>query len=155
VRVAIASDHAGYVLKEDLKRFLKGLGVDVDDLGTSTEAQVDYPDYAALVADAIIAGRADRGVLVCGTGIGMSIAANKIPGIRAALLTDEQSAELSRAHNDANVMAVGGRTTPPAIAHAIVRRFLATPFSGGRHQQRVDKITGLETHPAPTRTDPS
>ena len=155
MRVAIASDHAGFVLKEDLKRFLAELGVRFDDLGPSTDAQVDYPDYAALVADAIVAGRADRGILVCGTGIGMSIAANKVHGIRAALLTDEHAAELSRAHNDANVMAVGGRTTPPAIARAIVRRFLETPFSGGRHAQRVEKIAGLESHPAPTRTDPS
>jgi len=155
VRVAIASDHAGFVLKEDLKRLLAELGVGVDDLGPSTDAPVDYPDFAARVGEAVAAGRADRGILVCGTGIGMSIAANKVPGIRAALLTDEVAARLSREHNNANVMALGGRTTPPATACAIVRVFLSTAFEGGRHQDRVDKITHLESSTGPGRTDPS
>jgi ribose 5-phosphate isomerase B len=153
VRVAIASDHAGFALKEDLKRLLDELRVPYDDLGPATEASVDYPDFAAAVAHAVRDGRADRGVLVCGTGIGMSIAANKIDGIRAALLTDEETARLSREHNDANVMTVGGRTTPPARARAIVRVFLATEFVGGRHARRVGKIASLESSPADTGTD--
>ncbi len=155
MHVAIASDHAGFALKEDLKRFLDELQVPYDDLGPVTDAPVDYPDFAAAVSRAVLDGRAERGILICGTGIGMSIAANKIPGIRAALLTDEQTARLSRQHNNANVMAVGGRVTPPAAARAIVRAFLATAFEGGRHQRRLDRITRLESSPDQTRTDPS
>ena len=155
MHVAIASDHAGFALKEDLKRFLDELQVPYDDLGPVTDAPVDYPDFAAAVSRAVLDGRAERGILICGTGIGMSIAANKIPGIRAALLTDEQTARLSRQHNNANVMAVGGRAPPPAAARAIVRAFLATAFEGGRHQRRLDRITRLESSPDQTRTDPS
>ncbi|MDO8834517.1 MAG: ribose 5-phosphate isomerase B [Vicinamibacterales bacterium] len=155
MHVAIASDHAGFALKEDLKRFLDELQVPYDDLGPSTDAPVDYPDFAAAVSRAVLGGHADRGILICGTGIGMSIAANKIPGIRAALLTDEHAARLSRRHNNANVMAVGGRITTPATARAIVRAFLDTAFEGGRHQQRLDGITRLESSPDQTRTDPS
>lgn len=155
MHVAIASDHAGFALKEDLKRFLDELHVPYDDLGPAADAPVDYPAFAAAVSHAVLDGRADRGILICGTGIGMSIAANKIAGIRAALATDEHLARLSRQHNDANVLALGGRTTAPLTARAIVRAFLETVFEGGRHQRRLDGITRLESSPDQTRTDPS
>jgi ribose 5-phosphate isomerase B len=155
VRVAIGSDHAGFALKEDLKRLLDELQIAYDDLGPPTDAAVDYPEYASAVSHAVIDGRADRGILICGTGVGMSIAANKIAGIRAALLTSVETARLSREHNDANVMALGGRTTTSDVAHAIVRTFLATPFAGGRHALRVAKITRLESCPDQRRTESS
>ncbi len=145
MRVAIGSDHAGFVLKEDLKRFLADEGVPYEDVGTSTDTSVDYPDFAAAVAEAVLGRRADCGVLVCGTGIGMVIAANKIAGIRAALVVDADTARLAREHNDANVITLGGRTTPPATARAAVRAFLAARFQGGRHRRRLDKIARLET----------
>ena len=155
VRLALGSDHAGFVLKEDLKRFLDEQHVAYDDYGTSSDASVDYPDYAATVSRAVVDGRADYGILICGTGIGMAIAANKIPGIRAAVVTDEFTAQLSRQHNNANIVTLGGRTTPPATARAIVRVFLKTAFEGGRHQQRVEKIAKLETSPDQTRPNRS
>jgi ribose 5-phosphate isomerase B len=155
VRVAIASDHAGFALKEDLTRFLGEQQIAFDDFGTSSDASVDYPDFALAVARAVLDGRADRGILICGTGIGMSIAANKVPGIRAALVTDEDTARLSRAHNDANVIALGGRTTRAAAARAMVRTFLATPFAGGRHAARIAKVAQLESCPDQTRTEPT
>jgi glycine hydroxymethyltransferase len=145
VRVVIGSDHAGFVLKEDLKRFLADEGVAYEDVGTSADRSVDYPDFAAAVAEAIRGRRAECGILVCGTGIGMVIAANKIAGIRAALVTDADTARLARAHNDANVITLGGRTTSPATARAAVRAYLAAHFEGGRHRRRIDKITRLET----------
>ena len=111
MRVAIASDHAGFALKQQLVRFLVERHVAFDDLGTTSNVSTDYPDYAAAVGQAVVEGRADRGILICGTGIGMSIAANKVRGIRAALVTDVDAARLSRQHNDANVLALGGRTT--------------------------------------------
>jgi ribose 5-phosphate isomerase B len=155
VHVAIASDHAGFALKEDLKRFLDELRVSYDDLGPAADTPVDYPDFAAAVSQAVLDGRADLGILICGTGIGMSIAANKIAGIRAALATDEHMARLSRQHNDANILALGGRTTASPVARAIVRVFLDTAFEGGRHQRRLDRITRLESSLDQTRTDPS
>ena len=155
MRVAIASDHAGFALKNDLKRFLDELAVPYEDDGPDTDAAVDYPDSAAVVARAVRAGRADRGILICGTGIGMSIAANKIPGIRAALATNAEMARLSRAHNDANVVTLGGRTTTPDQAREIVRLFLSTAFDGGRHQTRIAKIAQLESCPDSTRTTQS
>jgi ribose 5-phosphate isomerase B len=148
VRIAIGSDHAGYQLKEIIKGRLAGSGVEVDDLGTTNEASVDYPDYAAAVADRVASGASDRGILICGTGIGMAISANKVRGIRAASVESLEAARLSRAHNDANVLTLGARITPADLALGIVQTFLATPFDGGRHQRRVDKITALENrHP--------
>jgi len=144
VRVALGSDHAGLGLKTTIKALLDSLEIPCEDFGTMSAGSVDYPDFAEAVALAVVTGRADRGILVCGTGIGMAIAANKIPGIRAAVVWDETSARLSRAHNDANVMAVGGRTTPAGRAEAIVRAFLFTEYEAGRHDARLAKIARLE-----------
>ncbi len=144
MRVAVASDHAGYRLKQAVVQFLDVLGVPCDDFGPHDEGSVDYPDFAAEVARAVANGTHDRGILVCGTGIGMTIAANKVPAIRCAPAWDLDSARLSREHNDANVLALGARLTPVALALEIVRVFLDTPFAGGRHQLRVDKIAALE-----------
>jgi ribose 5-phosphate isomerase B len=145
VRIAIGSDHAGYSLKEDLKGRLAPIVDRIDDVGTDSEASVDYPDFAAAVGALVASGRCDRGILVCGTGIGMSLAANKVHGIRAAAVGEIESARLCREHNDANVLCLGARLTPPDIAYSFVRTFLETPFAGGRHQRRVDKIMALET----------
>ncbi|HOC16641.1 MAG TPA: ribose 5-phosphate isomerase B [Vicinamibacterales bacterium] len=144
MRIAIGSDHAGYHLKEALKQTLNGAGVEVEDVGTENEESVDYPDYAERVAARVASGQSDRGILICGTGIGMAMAANKVDGIRAASVTDEIGARLARQHNDANVLALGGRVTPPEVAARLVRIFLDTPFEGGRHQRRVDKVSRLE-----------
>jgi ribose 5-phosphate isomerase B len=145
VRIAIGSDHAGYRLKEAVKSFLLDAGHTVEDVGTDSDASVDYPDFAAVVARNVVSGAYERGILVCGTGIGMAMAANKVDGVRAAPAGDLESARLSREHNDANILALGARITPPDLALAIVRLFLATPFEGGRHQRRVDKIMALES----------
>ena len=144
MRVAIGSDHAGFDLKERIKTLLNEWKVPYDDLGTSSTASVDYPDFAAAVARRVTGGSADLGILVCGTGIGMSIAANKIRGIRAAVVWNEESARLSRQHNNANIMTIGGRTTPPELVPGIVSAFLNTGFEGGRHALRLDKIAALE-----------
>ena len=144
VRVAIGSDHAGFDLKETIKALLDTLGVPYEDVGTASAASADYPDSAEQVARAILSGRADRGVLVCGTGIGMGIAANKIPGIRAAVVWNEASAALGRAHNNANIMAIGGRTTRPGDVQGILHAFLSTEYEGGRHDARLAKIARLE-----------
>lgn len=144
VRIAIGSDHAGYHLKETIKARLLGTDVVLDDVGTTGEGSVDYPDYAEAVARLVVSGACDRGILICGTGIGMAMAANKVDGIRAAAVGDLESARLCREHNDANVLTLGGRLTPPDLAMAIVRLFLETSFAGGRHQRRVDKLMALE-----------
>ena len=144
MRVAIGSDHAGFHLKETIKSLLERLRIPCEDFGAESAASADYPDYAEAVAGAVLAGRADRGILVCGTGIGMGIAANKIPGIRAAVVWNEASAALGRAHNDANVMAIGGRTTPAGDVEGILRAFLSTEYEGGRHDARLAKIAHLE-----------
>jgi len=144
VRVAIGSDHAGFDLKERIKTLLDEWKVPYDDLGPASTASVDYPDFAAAVARRVIGGSARLGILVCGTGIGMGIAANKIPGIRAAVVWDETSARLGRQHNDANVMTLGGRTTPPDQVPGIISAFLNTAFEGGRHTLRLDKIAALD-----------
>jgi ribose 5-phosphate isomerase B len=144
MRIALGADHAGVRLKEDIKRLLDGRGDTYVDFGTNSTDSVDYPDYAVKVAKEVAAGHFDRGILTCGSGIGMAIAANKVPGIRAAPVVDEQSAVLSRQHNDANVLALGERLTPSDLARRLVERFLDTPFAGGRHQQRVDKIAELD-----------
>jgi ribose 5-phosphate isomerase B len=138
--VILGSDHAGFALKEKLKETLDRLGVPWEDVGTHSEDSVDYPDYAHQVAEAVASGRFTRGVLVCGTGIGVSIVANRHPGVRAAVACDEETARLGREHNDANVLALGGRTTDPAQVDRILQTWLKTPFAGGRHERRVAKI---------------
>jgi ribose 5-phosphate isomerase B len=153
MRVALGADHAGFRLKEGVKQFLDSLHVPYTDFGTDTDQPVDYPDYALHVASAVASGQADRGILVCGTGIGMAIAANKVRGVRAAPVVDLESARLSREHNNANILALAGRLTPIDQAREFVRIFLETPFQGGRHQRRIDKIAGLEAQ-ASQETDP-
>ncbi len=148
--VALGADHAGFELKEALKRTLDARGVGWHDVGTSSTLSVDYPDYAAQVADAVASGRADRGILVCGSGVGMAIAANKVRGIRAASIADAEGAAIAREHNDLNVLALGSRRTPVTDAEGIVAAFLDTPFAGGRHQQRVRKIGQLDDRSHPT-----
>lgn len=144
MRVAIGADHAGVQLKQTLVQVLAEAGATVADHGTSSTESVDYPDFARLVADDVATGRADRGILVCGSGVGMAIAANKVPGIRAAAIGDEDGARLAREHNDLNVLTLGARVTTPDQAARIVHVFLDTPFAEGRHVQRVDKIRALE-----------
>jgi ribose 5-phosphate isomerase B len=144
MRIAIGADHAGVALKDHVIQELKARGVTYEDFGTLSTESVDYPDFAALVARKVASGEFDRGILTCGSGIGMAIAANKIAGIRAASIQDEESARLSREHNDINVLALGERNTDPGIARRIVDIFLDTPFGGGRHQRRVDKINALD-----------
>ncbi len=136
----IASDHAGFAMKNALRDAMKGLGLPVDDLGVDSETSADYPDYAHAVAKAIHDGRAERGVLVCGSGIGVSIAANRHAGIRAALCHDAFTARVARMHNDANVLCVGARIIGLGVAEDLLRVFVETPFEGGRHQRRVEKI---------------
>ena len=144
MKVALASDHAGYEEKERLKTVLTDLGVEFADLGTTSEASVDYPDYARKVAEQVASGNADQGLLVCGSGTGMAISANKVPGVRAAVAWSEEIARLARQHNDANVLAIGSRTTPIEDIPKIVKTFFTTPFEGGRHASRVEKISAIE-----------
>jgi RpiB/LacA/LacB family sugar-phosphate isomerase len=144
MRIAIGADHAGFTLKNDLRDALRTDGYEVADLGTDSTASTDYPDYALKVARLVAAGQADRGVLVCGTGIGMSIAANKVHGIRAALATNPEEVRLVRAHNDANVLTFGEKFIDAPTAVSLTRIFLETPFEGGRHERRVEKIGAIE-----------
>lgn len=144
MKIAVGADHAGFRLKDDLSAVLRTGGHDVIDLGTASEQSIDYPDFAAAVAGAVARGEAERGLLVCGTGIGMAMAAGKVPGIRAANCNDLYTARLARAHNDANVLTLGSRVVAPALAGEIVSVFLATAFEGGRHQRRVEKVNGLD-----------
>ena len=141
MRWIVGADHAGLLLKDHLVALLRTLGDEVEDLGTHTADSVDYPDYARLVAEKVAAGEG-RGLLVCGTGIGMSMTANKVPGVRAAVVTDAFTAKATRAHNDANVMAIGQRVVGAGVAEEALRAFRDTAFEGGRHQKRVDKIEG-------------
>jgi ribose 5-phosphate isomerase B len=143
MKIAIGSDHAGYELKEHLVRILAGQHKMVD-TGTSGPDPVDYPDYAIKVARLVVRGEVDRGILVCGTGIGMSVAANKVSGVRAALAFDLYTAEQSRRHVDANVLVLGAQVTGRGLAAAMARAWLETPFEGGRHQRRIDKIRRIE-----------
>jgi ribose 5-phosphate isomerase B len=145
MRIALGADHAGVQLKASIKGLLDERGIEYQDFGTDTTESVDYPDFAARVAREVASGSFDRGILFCGSGIGMAIAANKVGGVRAASILDETSARLSREHNDANVLSLGERLTPPDIARRIVVAFLDTPFAGGRHARRVDKINALDT----------
>ncbi len=147
--VAIAADHGGFELKATLSADLRARGYEVLDFGTNSGDSVDYPDYAEMVAEAVRAGRAGRGVLICGSGIGMSIAANRFPGIRAALVHDNLSARLCRQHNDANVLCLGGRLIGPEVARDCLTAFLDTPFEGGRHARRVGKLENFPTKAKP------
>ena len=142
--IALASDHGGFALKEHLKTWLEAHGYAVRDFGCLSTESCDYPDFGAAAARAVAAGECDRGILVCTTGIGISITANKVHGIRCALCADPLSAELTRRHNNANVLALAGGFTGPFEAERIVETFLITEFEGGRHQRRVDKIMALE-----------
>lgn len=146
MKIAIASDHAGYRLKELVKPALTDLGLDVEleDLGTYDESSVDYPDYAEKVATGVASGSYERGILICGTGLGMCISANKVPGIRAVTVTDEFSAKMSRAHNDANIITLGERVVGPGLAVELIQIWLETEFEGGRHQRRVDKMIAMD-----------
>jgi ribose 5-phosphate isomerase B len=139
-KIVIASDHAGFELKASLKQSLQDEGYEVLDLGTHNTESVDYPDFAAALAGAIRDGEAERGILICGTGIGISIAANRHPGIRAALCHDTTGARLSRQHNDANVLVLGARTVGVDVAKDCVTTFFSTPFEAGRHSRRVEKL---------------
>jgi ribose 5-phosphate isomerase B len=145
VKLVIASDHAGLELRQELVTLLKERSVSFDDLGPTTRDSVDYPDFAVQVSRAVASGGYTLGVLVCGTGIGMSMVANKHRGIRAALCSTEFEARMARAHNDANVLCLGQRTVGAGVARAILDAFLATPFEGGRHAKRVQKIHDAET----------
>jgi ribose 5-phosphate isomerase B len=153
MRIAVGADHAGYELKEKLKFHLEHLGYTVDDCGTVSSDSCDYPDFAHAVACRVASGAAQRGVLVCGSGIGMAIAANKTPGIRAANITSEYEARMSREHNDLNVLTMGSRILAEEKAMVILDVWLNTRFAGGRHQQRLEKLAGLET-PRPIEVTP-
>jgi ribose 5-phosphate isomerase B len=148
MRIALGADHAGFFLKEHLRTRLAEAGHQIEDLGTSSADSVDYPDFAYPVAHAVVEKRADRGILICGTGLGVAMTANRVRGIRAAPCTVEFAAEMARMHNDANVLALGARLVTPEMADKIVDVFLTTAFEGGRHQRRVDKIDA----PAEPRT---
>jgi len=143
-RVVAGSDHAGLQLRAEVVRIAREQGFEVEDLGPFGADSVDYPDYARKVAEAVVSGRARYGILVCGTGIGMGISANKVKGVRAAVCRSEYEARMARAHNDANVLCMGERVTGLGIGGAIVAEFLAQPFEGGRHERRVKKIADLE-----------
>ncbi len=142
--IAIGCDHGGVELKNSLVGYLRAKGVEVCDFGTQDRESVDYPDYGREVSERVSAGQAERGVLICTSGIGMSIVANKFPGVRAALVGDLEGARSSREHNDANILVLSGARTAAPLAQEIVDAWLTTPFAGGRHQRRVDKITQVE-----------
>jgi ribose 5-phosphate isomerase B len=144
MRIAIGADHAGYPLKQHLLETLRDLGHEVSDLGTHSEESVDYPPIMAAVGRAVVSGEADRGIVLGGSGQGEQIAANKVPGVRAALCNDLYTARMSREHNDANVLAMGARVVATGLADEIVTLWLTTDFEGGRHQRRIDQITALE-----------
>jgi ribose 5-phosphate isomerase B len=146
MRIAIGADHAGFALKQHLVGTLKRLGHDVDDRGTHNEEPVDYPEICANVGRLVASRAADRGIVIGGSGQGEQMAANKVPGIRAALCNELYTARMSRQHNDANVLAIGGRIVAPGLADEIVTLWLETSFEGGRHQRRVDQISALEKH---------
>jgi ribose 5-phosphate isomerase B len=144
MRIAVGSDHAGFELKEAVRPLLEDAGHEVVDVGTRSEESTDYPLHAEAAARLVANGEAERAVLVCGSGVGVSIVANKVEGVRAVNAHDPDEAEMSRRHNDANVLTLAGRRLSPAEAQPIVERFLATDFEGGRHQRRVDQITAVE-----------
>lgn len=140
MKIAIASDHGGFALKEVVKAHLEERGLEVMDLGTHSEASVDYPVYGKACGEAVVSGEADCGIVVCGTGIGISIAANKVKGVRCGLCTSVEMAQLTKQHNNANVLALGGRTTAPELALQIVDAWLDTEFEGGRHERRTNML---------------
>jgi ribose 5-phosphate isomerase B len=142
--IGLACDHGGFELKEELKAFLKSSGLEAIDFGSFDETSVDYPDFGILLAQKVSKGELERGILICGTGIGMSIVANKFPGVRAALVNDLYSARCSREHNDSNILVIGGRVVGKELAKEIARVWLNTSFSGGRHKRRLEKIEVLE-----------
>ena len=144
-RLVVAADHAGWRLKDALAERARGAGYDVTDLGTGSDDSVDYPDFAGAAARAVAAGEADLGLIVCGTGIGVSMTANKVPGVRAAVVHDDFTAYYSREHNDANVMCIGARVVGPGVAESALATFLRTDFGGGRHSGRVGKIMATES----------
>ena len=144
MRIALGADHAGFDLKQSIKQYLTTKGIAVDDKGTASTESVDYPDFAKKVGEAVVEKRADFGILVCGTGIGMSMAANKVQGVRAAHVSSELEAQMAREHNDANVLTVGARVLDEPTVLKIIDKWLATSFAGGRHQVRVDKIMKIE-----------
>lgn len=143
-KMLIASDHAGRAMKDELKSVIAGLGYEVEDLGASTDDSVDYPDFGSALAEKISTGEVETGVLVCGSGVGMSIVANKFPNVRAALVSDTQSATLSKKHNNANVLVIGGRIVEVALATEMLTAWVKATFEGGRHQRRLDKIAEIE-----------
>ncbi len=143
MKIAVAGDHGGFALKEEIAEYLAETGHEVLNLGTYSEDSVDYPDYGKKCAEAVVYGQAERGIVVCGTGIGISIASNKVKGARCALCTSVHMAEMTRRHNDANMLALGGRTTEPKLALEIVKAWLETEFEGGRHQRRVDMLNNM------------
>ncbi|MBI5286124.1 MAG: ribose 5-phosphate isomerase B [Deltaproteobacteria bacterium] len=143
-RIAIASDHAGRELKVDLEAFLKEIGLGVIDLGTNGDEAVDYPDFGIPVAQKVSSGEVEKGILLCATGIGMSIVANKFPDVRAALVSDLYSARMAKEHNDANILVIGGRVVGKGLAREMVRTWLDARFEGGKHQRRLDKIKEIE-----------
>ncbi|MBE6021032.1 MAG: ribose 5-phosphate isomerase B [Firmicutes bacterium] len=140
MKLVLASDHGGYDLKEEIKKHLEGKGYEIEDIGTYNKDSVDYPKYGRAAAEMVAAGKADKGILCCGTGIGISLAANKVKGIRCAVVSDTFSAKMSRAHNDANMLSLGGRVVGAGLALEIVDIWLATEFEGGRHERRVLQI---------------
>lgn len=144
MKVAIGSDHGGYHLKEALKPVLRDFNVELVDVGCDGTDSVDYPDYALPVAQKVASGEVDRGILICGTGQGMAMSANKVKGVRCAVVADTYSARMSREHNNANVLALGERVVGPGLAAEIVKIWLETPFAGGRHERRVNKIGEIE-----------
>ncbi len=144
MQIGIACDHGGFELKEELKTYLRSIGHEPVDLGTFSKDSVDYPDYAIQVAEKVSKGDLEKGILICGTGIGMSIVANKIRGVRAALANDLYSARFCREHVDANILVLGGRIVGKELAKEIVKIWIETPFAGGRHQRRLEKIEALE-----------
>lgn len=144
MKIAIASDHGGFALKEEIKKHLTERGTEFTDYGTDSAESCDYPAYAEKACRAVIAGEAEKAILCCGTGIGMSMAANKLRGIRCACCSDSYSAEMTRRHNNANALALGGRVVGPDLALRMVDVFLDTPFEGGRHQRRIDQVMALE-----------
>jgi ribose 5-phosphate isomerase B len=149
MKIALGADHAGFVAKEEIRAVLKAMGHEVVDVGTASEMSCDYPDFAVAAARKVASGECERGVLICGTGIGMSIAANKVPGVRAALIFDEKMAEISRSHNDANVFCAGARVMPVIRIAESLKIWLQTPFQGGRHAKRVEKISKIEQENRP------
>lgn len=149
MKIAVGSDHAGFELKELVRPLLDGAGHEVVDVGTDSEESTDYPRHAADAARLVASGDADRAVIVCGSGVGVAIVANKVDGVRAVNAHDPEEAEMSRRHNDANVLALAGRRLEPATAEGIVERFLETEFEGGRHERRVDQIAAVERGESP------